>query len=254
MPFGGHFDGNYKNIFEPGVKKAGLNPLRADLLLGPRPIVEDIFAQTKSAFMVLADLTTRNPNVLYEVGLAHALGKPVCLVIDKVEMENEKGLPFDLLHLRVISYDKNLGNWGEVLRKSITESLQTILRDPDSATPFRKQQYSMSLAEQDRLDFLDPKKIEKLDKLLDTPEFSYLMLAVGPQHGRTLIGYLAIGDHLRAADFLRGFGFPEIKRNLLLQVSEMALKYLSSLPSGQVPKQPTSKEDKSQRTSLSFKK
>lgn len=229
MPFKGYFDDYYEKIFKPGIKKAGLNPLRADQILGPRPIIEDIFAQTNSAFVLLADLTTLNPNVFYEVGLAHAIGKPVCLVIDRAELERKKGVPFDLQHLRVIEYDKNHANWGEVLQEAITKSLQAVLRDPYSARPFSPQQSSMSLSQLDHFDSLvDLTLIGKLDKLLDRPEFSYLKLTLGP-HGRTLIGYLAIGEQVRADDFLRGFGFSEVERNHLLQSSAMTLKFLTSI-------------------------
>jgi hypothetical protein len=76
MPFGGQFDVYYELIYRPAVAEVGLRPIRADSLFGSRAIIQDIWALTKTAAVILADLTTRNPNVFYELGLAHALGKP----------------------------------------------------------------------------------------------------------------------------------------------------------------------------------
>jgi hypothetical protein len=82
MPFGGYFDGYYKDIFRPAIKSAGLDPNRADDLYRPSAIVNDIWSYTKNAKIILADLTGKNPNVFYELGLAHALAKPAILVTE----------------------------------------------------------------------------------------------------------------------------------------------------------------------------
>ncbi|UCH95687.1 MAG: hypothetical protein JSV88_02260, partial [Candidatus Aminicenantes bacterium] len=79
MPFGGWFDTYYESIYIPAIKSAGLEPKRADNLYRPSTIVNDIWTYTKKAKIVLADLSERNPNVFYELGLAHALAKPAIL-------------------------------------------------------------------------------------------------------------------------------------------------------------------------------
>lgn len=75
--------------------------------------------------MLLADLTGKNPNVFYELGLAHALSKPVVLITESVE-----NVPFDLRSLRHIVYDKNEPDWGNVLKKGITSAITEVLETP----------------------------------------------------------------------------------------------------------------------------
>ena len=125
MPFGGYFDDYYLRVFKPGIEEAGLEPHRADDLFRPGSITNDICAYTRKAKIVLADLTERNPNVFYELGLAHAIGKPAILVVDDID-----SVPFDLRNLRVIEYDKNDPTWGEKLRESITKAIQETAAAP----------------------------------------------------------------------------------------------------------------------------
>jgi len=125
MPFGGWFDQYYKNIYVPAIKDAGLVHKRADDLIRPSTIVNDIWTFTKECVLVLADLTGKNPNVLYELGLAHAIAKPCIIITQTLE-----DIPFDLRALRIIEYDKNAPNWGEVLKSKITKSIQEVIRSP----------------------------------------------------------------------------------------------------------------------------
>ena len=62
--------------------------------------------------MMLADLTGKNANVLYELGLAHAIDKPVVLLSQSMD-----DVPFDLRALRVITYDVAHPGWGGLLRR-----------------------------------------------------------------------------------------------------------------------------------------
>jgi hypothetical protein len=55
---------------------------------------------------LVAELTGRNPNALYEPGSAHALHKPVVLI-----SSSEADVPFDVRHVRVIYYDVNDPFW-----------------------------------------------------------------------------------------------------------------------------------------------
>src|ERR1700730_8938579 len=125
MPFGGWFDTYYKQIFLPAIESSGLVARRADDLYRPSAIVHDIWEITKKAKVVLAELSGRNPNVFYELGLAHALGKPAILVTQTME-----DVPFDLRALRVIVYDRNQPNWGDVLKAAIESSIREILTSP----------------------------------------------------------------------------------------------------------------------------
>lgn len=125
MPFGGWFDKYYNDIFFEAIKDSGLNAKRADDLYRSSPIINDIWEFTKNATVILADLTDKNPNVLYELGLAHAIQKPAILVTETID-----DVPFDLRALRVIVYDKNESDWGDKLKVKITSSIKETIKSP----------------------------------------------------------------------------------------------------------------------------
>jgi hypothetical protein len=125
MPFGEWFDEYYDNIYQPAIEEAGLIPRRADDLYRPSAIVHDIWDLTQKAKIILADLSGKNPNVFYELGLAHAIAKPAILVTETIE-----DVPFDLRALRVLVYDKNEPDWGSLLRKKIVTSIKEITAAP----------------------------------------------------------------------------------------------------------------------------
>jgi len=77
---------------------------------------------------VIADCTGRNPNVFYEIGLAHASGKPVILIT-----QNSDDVPFDIRHLRYIQYDYTPRGM-RVFEKRLVDTLKTeVLRGEDGA-------------------------------------------------------------------------------------------------------------------------
>lgn len=135
MPFGPWFDKYYVDIYAPAIKEAGFEPVRADELFHTGSVVEQIWEQIEKAKLLLADLSDRNPNVFYELGLAHAARKPVVFTASKVE-----DVPFDLRHLRVIIYDIREPEWASRLRQSIADYLRNAAREPGKSIPhpFRK--------------------------------------------------------------------------------------------------------------------
>ncbi|HEX6983461.1 MAG TPA: hypothetical protein VF181_11950 [Balneolaceae bacterium] len=130
MPFSGWFDKYYTDIYKPAINEAGFTSKRADDLYRPGNIVNDIWSYTKNAEVILADLTNKNPNVFYELGLAHAITKPAILITASMD-----DVPFDLRSLRVIEYDKNAPNWGQILKEKITKALTETLKNPEDAIP-----------------------------------------------------------------------------------------------------------------------
>jgi len=122
MPYGGWFDLYYDDIFCPAIKEAGLTPRRADDLNRAGTIIKDIWNYTKQAKVILADLTGRNANVLYELGLAHAIAKPAILLTQLMD-----DIPFDLRGLRILQYNKNDPNWGQTLKETIEAPLNSVL-------------------------------------------------------------------------------------------------------------------------------
>lgn len=154
MPFGPPHDRYFNNIFAPAVVEAGLEPVRADSLFRSTPIVGDIWRLTREATVLLADLTGKNANVFYELGLAHAIGKPVILVSSSID-----DVPFDLRALRVLIYDKDDESWGANLQGNIVRALAETLEDLASAVP---------------TPFLDQRQVERPSEDPTTLEFRRL--------------------------------------------------------------------------------
>lgn len=131
MPFSPPLGGYFDTVYEPAIKKAGLKAIRADNdVFGTGKIIDQIWSGINSARVLLAELTTKNPNVFYELGLAHALRKPVVLVSRTQE------IPFDVSHVRVIYYDLNDPFWGTKLIDKVAENIVSALKNPKEAILF----------------------------------------------------------------------------------------------------------------------
>lgn len=129
MPFGSPIGDYYQQIYEPAIRKAGLRPVRADAdIFGTGKIIDQIWEGINAAKVLVAELTSRNPNVFYELGLAHALDKPVVLVC-----ANEDDVPFDLKHIRVIYYNVSDPFWGQKLIEKVAENILSALTNPEEA-------------------------------------------------------------------------------------------------------------------------
>ena len=97
-------DKTYKNIIQPAVEGAGFQCVRADEIQDSGLIDKSMYALLMRAELVVADISTYNPNAIYELGIRHAV-RPFSTII--LKEENGK-IPFDLDHTRMIQY-KHLG-------------------------------------------------------------------------------------------------------------------------------------------------
>ena len=91
-------------------------------------IIDQVWEGITKSRVLVAELTGRNPNVFYELGLAHALNKPVVLV-----SSNQTDVPFDLKHIRVIYYDMSDPFWGDKLISKVAENIVSALKNPGEA-------------------------------------------------------------------------------------------------------------------------
>lgn len=131
-PFGQPFDEYYEKIYKPAIEQADLQAVRADEIYGTGAIIEDIFDQIVSAKMVICEATGKNPNVNYELGVAHALQKPAIIVTQSTD-----DVPFDYRHLRVITYDQTKVHWADELQSAILKTILAVLSDSDRAMAWR---------------------------------------------------------------------------------------------------------------------
>lgn len=129
QPFKAPHGDYYEKVYRPAAEKAGLQPVRADAdIFCTGKIIDQIWSGINAAKVLVAELTTRNPNVFYELGLAHALRKPVVLV-----SSNEDDVPFDLQHIRVIYYDMADPFWGTKLIDKVAENILSAIKNPSEA-------------------------------------------------------------------------------------------------------------------------
>lgn len=112
MPFNPSLASVYNSI-QSAASNSGFNCTRADDIWDHSTIIQDIFSLIFRSFIVVCDFTGKNPNVFYEAGIAHTLGKHVIPIT-----QSEHDVPFDLQHHRFIKYLNNnegVGNLGSAL-------------------------------------------------------------------------------------------------------------------------------------------
>lgn len=131
MPFSPIYKTEYRDVIRPAVEEVGLECVRADEIYSKPHVMADIWKSLRSARIVIAELTGRSTNVFYEVGLAHALGKPVIIIT-----RTEDDVPFDLKALRYLYYNTDDPFWGENLKESLVDMLRKVLKQDDYGTVF----------------------------------------------------------------------------------------------------------------------
>jgi hypothetical protein len=121
MPFDSKFDDVYQLGIKEACAKAGAYCERVDEQIYQETILERIYNQIAKADFIVADMTGRNPNVFYEVGYAHALGKPTVLLT-----QNSDDIPFDLKHFPHIVYENRILD----LQKELTRRVEWFVTNP----------------------------------------------------------------------------------------------------------------------------
>jgi hypothetical protein len=100
MPFLDKLRPVWDDHIKPVAQRLGLTAARADDFFTAHAVMSDIWNGISGARAVIADRTDRNPNVFYEIGLAHAIGKIVIMITQSAD-----DVPFDVRHLRYIRYE-----------------------------------------------------------------------------------------------------------------------------------------------------
>ena len=131
MPFGIPFNKYYERVYRPAIMDAGLAPQRADEIFAPGPFMEDVVLGILKSSIILAELTGRNANVFYELGLCHALEKTAVLIA-----QSEADIPSDLRALKFITYNTADPDWANDLKSSVTNTLLSADNE-ESSSRFR---------------------------------------------------------------------------------------------------------------------
>lgn len=161
-----HADWVFKFAVEPVAKEKGYVAKRADLIADPLMINDSVFQAIMEADVCIADLSFLNPNVFYELGVRHALVKPVIHIA-----QEETALPFDNAGYRTIMFD--IGDHGSMvqLREALGSQIATIEQDGFKlSNPLTHAQGRLAIA-----DSGDPKDvlISQLERRLSAMERNF---------------------------------------------------------------------------------
>lgn len=120
MQYSEPFDTFFSGVIKPQAENAGFQAVRIDEKDGPGIIFQDMQREIEQAGIVIAEISPANTNVFYELGCAHALGKPTILLARR-----GSDLPFDVRSYRVVFYNDTIGGKPEVER-SLRKHLESI--------------------------------------------------------------------------------------------------------------------------------
>lgn len=124
----------FENVITPAVVNSGYNYKceRANIHYGV--IIWEILDKLNRSELVIADITDRNPNVLYELGVRHTLGGPVIAIA-----QNNDDIPFDLTPYPFKIYGWKTKKEKEKFKEEIKEAIADLEQNPQKAvSPVRK--------------------------------------------------------------------------------------------------------------------
>lgn len=117
-----HHLGIFEQVIAPACEKYGISAVRADGIAHAGDINEQICRHVVESYLVVADVSGGNPNVMYELGLRHITGKPT------IHIGEAGQLPFDIASIRTIRYQRTRSHLAGA-RKEIESALEAGLRD-----------------------------------------------------------------------------------------------------------------------------
>ena len=116
-----NFDPLFNKFIKPTIEELGLEVKRADSIFAPKPFMEKIWKEINESALIIADLTSSNGNVLYELGIAHTMGKEVISIT-----QDEKYVPSDLKNVEYVLYESQIYDgdaFKAKLKKAICDTL-----------------------------------------------------------------------------------------------------------------------------------
>lgn len=122
MPFKKEMDPIYNKHIVSACRELSLSVGRANDFFKAHAVMADVWGSMQHAKVIVADCTGRNPNVFYEMGMAHVLGKPVVLV-----SQNARDIPFDISSIRHIPYKytaRGMKSFKETLKEALRASIE----------------------------------------------------------------------------------------------------------------------------------
>lgn len=145
-------DKTYKNIIKPAAEQCGYRCVRSDEIKQSRIIDKSMYGLLICADLVIADISTYNPNAIYELGVRHAV-KPFYTVILK---DKDGNIPFDLSHTNIMEYRQieKCIDVEEAKRciSKLTGIIRSIERRKENDSPFYEYIKSVSPPKMDQVE------------------------------------------------------------------------------------------------------
>lgn len=124
IPHNEEFDDLFYHFIKPALETHGLTVLKADNIFKPGNILSQVWAQIRTAEVIIADVSGQNSNVIFEIGLCYGIQRcPILLTRDPSE------LPFNIRNLRYIQYENSITgahNLADQLKTSVGEFLSAV--------------------------------------------------------------------------------------------------------------------------------
>lgn len=160
----GHFTLVYEDIIKPAIEANNMKPIRADETKNTNLIQLDILKRIIETPIAICDMSSKNPNVFYELGMRQAFDMPTVLIKDE-----STNAPFDISGLRYITYSKNMKHRD--VKKAI-EELTNCIKETYSKKDDKAEINSLirlmeltTPASFNTIDITDSEKIERLQEL-----------------------------------------------------------------------------------------
>ena len=123
MPFREPYMTIYREVIKPVADDLGMSCGHAGEIFGPSRIINDIYSAITFCKVVVAELTGRNANVFYELGIAHEQEKPVVMLAQDIN-----DVPFDVRDIRTVVYEWDESPDLDSLRESVRPNMAEALR------------------------------------------------------------------------------------------------------------------------------
>lgn len=114
----------YNHVVKPVCEEKLIGIRKADEIFSTKPVYDDIVREIQKADIIIVDITGNNPNVFYELGMAHTLKQEQTIILTNDEFDET---PFDIAHFRIIQY-KDTIEGKESFTKQLSSTLDYILK------------------------------------------------------------------------------------------------------------------------------
>ena len=163
----------YESIVKPLCSDLGYDVVRADEYATTKVIYDEIVQSIQDAAIVIVDISGMNPNVMYELGIAHAFRQPstIILTYDKAD-----SIPFDIKHFRINVYENSIRG-GKKLETKLRDTIKTIQKS-GHATPIKPEHPTQPTKGDDNNIGPEREKVRKIFSRLSDWQKDFLIRAV----------------------------------------------------------------------------